>query len=87
MRLPARTQQLLARAEAGASGVDDAWALYRIAKQRRAAGAQLIDLTIGAPDTPAPQQAVDAVVAALQCRDNPELWHVPPRCYGLFIHR
>jgi aspartate/methionine/tyrosine aminotransferase len=77
MRLPKFTQTLLADAEAqhaGGSGEDDAWALYRAAKRRRAAGEQLIDLTIGAPDTPAPRQAVDAAVAALKSSDRPELW-------------
>lgn len=77
MRIPASTQKLLAQAASTSTGgANDAWDLYKRAKQLRAAGEPLIDLTIGCPDTPAPQQAVDAAVSALQQQDDPSLWRV-----------
>ena len=77
MRIPAFTQKLLAQAASTSTGgANDAWDLYKRAKQLRAAGEPLIDLTIGCPDTPAPQAAVDAAVAALQQQDDPSLWCV-----------
>lgn len=44
------------------------WAVHFEARRRVAAGEPIIELTIGEPDTPAPQVLIDAAVASLQAR-------------------
>ena len=75
MRLPQLTRLLLSRAAAAATpgATGDAWALARRATARAEAGAKVLQLTVGSPDTPAPWQAVSAAVEALQSTDR-RLW-------------
>lgn len=44
------------------------WAVHREARSRVLAGQTIIELAIGEPDTPAPQQLIDAAIASLQAR-------------------
>jgi hypothetical protein len=68
LRLPELTE-----AAAAAALSSSAWQLHRRAAERTAAGARVLMLTLGAPDTPAPAVAVEAAVAALRS-DTPALW-------------
>ncbi|PRH86152.1 aminotransferase [Labrys okinawensis] len=44
------------------------WAVHFESRRRVAAGEPIIELTIGEPDTPAPQALIDAAIASLQAR-------------------
>ncbi|MFT4130691.1 pyridoxal phosphate-dependent aminotransferase [Labrys sp. (in: a-proteobacteria)] len=44
------------------------WAVHFEARRRVAAGEPIIELTIGEPDTPAPQALIDTAIASLQAR-------------------
>ncbi|WP_448954416.1 pyridoxal phosphate-dependent aminotransferase [Labrys neptuniae] len=44
------------------------WAVHFEARRRATAGEPIIELTIGEPDTPAPQALIDTAVASLQAR-------------------
>jgi hypothetical protein len=66
----------LTEAAAAAALSSSAWQLHRRAAERTAAGARVLMLTLGAPDTPAPAVAVEAAVAALRS-DTPALWCAP----------
>jgi len=46
----------------------DKWVVHQEARQRVKAGADIIELTIGEPDTPAPQAVIDAAIAGLHAR-------------------
>ena len=73
MRLPQLTRALAAAAAATASAGSGAWELHRRAAARVAAGADVLMLTIGSPDTPAPAAAVDAAVNGLRS-SSPAMW-------------
>lgn len=82
--LPSLTRLLTARklAEAGGKGAYDAWSLHRQAVARQQAGHDVLLLTMGSPDSPAPSAAVEVAVAALRNRDTPALWHALPCIVG-----
>ena len=44
----------------------DKWAVYKLAKQMKQAGKDVIELAIGEPDVPAPDYLVDGTIAALR---------------------
>jgi arginine:pyruvate transaminase len=73
VRLPQLTQRLTDAAAAVAPAGSDAWELHRRAAERKAGGEDVLMLTLGAPDTPAPAEAVEAAINALRS-DQPAMW-------------
>lgn len=60
---PRRLSPLAARL---AAIEDDSWLVHRLARERAAAGHDVIVLSLGEPDFPPPEAAVEAAVAALR---------------------
>ena len=77
---PRRLSPLAARL---AAIEDDSRLVHRLARERAAAGHDVIVLSLGEPDFPPPEAAVEAAVAALRAgraRYTPILTrHSPPR--------
>lgn len=74
--MTAVTRSFSALAERIAALEGDSWLVHRLAIERRRRGEDVIVLSLGEPDVPAPQPVVDAAVTSLRAGRT---WYAPAR--------